>query len=88
MKTKKSKPSNKKPENKKKNKKLKFSKRHPKISLLIKLFFLLFLALVVVCAGIVVGMLYGNWGEEFKINEEELVIRGNSIIYDRNKPES
>lgn len=66
----------------KKNKKLKFSKRHPVISISIKIFFLLFLALIVVAAGIVVGILYGNWGEEFEINKEELVIRGNSVVYD------
>ena len=67
---------------KRKDKKIKFSKRHPKISMTIKLFIVLFLILIVVGAGIVVGMLYGMWGQDFEINEKELILNGNSIIYD------
>lgn len=70
---------------KSKKEKIKFSKKHPKISLMLKLFFVLILLVVVVASGIVIGMLYGGWGEDFKISEEELVIGGsNSLIVDSN----
>ena len=66
----------------KKEKKVKFSKKHPKISLLIKLIIVLILIAIVIGTGIVVGMLYGMWGEDFEISEEELLVAGNSILYD------
>lgn len=66
----------------KKVKKPKFSKRHPKLSIFIKLNIVLILAAIVIVAGIAVGMIYGMWGEEFEISEEELIIKGNSVIYD------
>ncbi len=65
-----------------KSKKMKFSKRHPKLSLAIKLIVLLIIMLIVVGAGAVVGMLYGAWGQDFEITEEELVLSGNSVILD------
>lgn len=64
------------------NKKDKFSKRHPKLSLAIKITILLTILAVIVGAGIVVGMIYGMWGQDFEINIDELVIKGNSIVYD------
>ncbi len=68
---------------KSKKEKVKFSKKHPKISIALKIFLVLILLLIVVATGIVVGMLYGGWGEQFKISEEELVIGGsNSMIVD------
>ena len=64
-------------------KKVKFSKRHPKIALAIRLTILITIITIVVGTGIVIGMLYGMWGsEDFQINEDELVISGNSFIYD------
>lgn len=67
---------------KKNNKKIKFSKKHPKIALTIKLFILLIVILLVICAGIIVGMIYGKWGQDFEITEEDLIISGNSKLLD------
>ena len=68
--------------NKKAKSKSKFSKKHSKASIIIKIVIVLILALIVVGAGIVVGMLYGMWGQDFEISEDELEIKGNSVIYD------
>ena len=44
----------------------------------------LIITIMVIAAGIVIGMLYGNWGEDFEITKEELVIgSSNSIILDK-----
>jgi len=69
---------------KEKNKKTKskFSGKHPKLALTLKIGFVAILALIVITAGIVVGMLYGMWGQDFEISEEELKVAGNSILYD------
>ena len=67
---------------KEKKKKSKFATKHPKLSLTLKLGLVFFLALIVIFAGIAVGMIYGMWGQDFDISEEELKIAGNSIIYD------
>ena len=77
----------KKPEVKKsqKNKKEKFSKRHPKLILALKIGFILFLLLCVVIAGIIAGMFFGLFGDEFEITKEELKIgAANSVIVDSN----
>ena len=67
-----------------KTEKIKFGQKHPKLSITLKITTLLILAALVICTGIVVGMLYGAWGEEFEITEEELVIgSSNSIILDK-----
>ena len=57
---------------KEKKKKSKFSQKHPKLSLTIKIGIVVILALTVIAAGIVVGILYGMWGQDFEISEEEL----------------
>lgn len=66
----------------KKVKKTKFSKKHPKLALTIKLSLVLLLVAIVITAGVAVGMLYGMWGDDFEITEEELMLNGNSVIYD------
>ena len=66
----------------KKNPNQKFSKQHPRITLAIRIILLLAVIAIVVGAGIVVGMLYGMWGQDFEITEEELIITGNSTIVD------
>ena len=68
--------------NSKKNKKSKFSKRHPKLSLAIKLIIISILAITIIGAGIIVGMVYGMWGQDFEISEKELMLYGNSVLYD------
>ena len=69
---------------KSKTDKTKFSQKHPKISLLIKICLLLFVALLVTAAGIICGMIFGGWGDDFEITQDELVIgSSNSIILDK-----
>ena len=81
--SKKNKPKVNKPKvNKPKKNKSKFSQKHPKLSLTIKLSIVLILALIIISAGIAVGMLYGMWGQDFEISEEELKVAGNSVLYD------
>ena len=64
--------------------KQKFSKKHPIISIAFKMFLLLILIVIVIATGIVVGMIYGGWGDDFEITQEELVIgSSNSIILDK-----
>lgn len=63
-------------------KKQKFSVRHPKIALTIKILILIIVMVAVVGAGIVVGMLYGVWGQDLEITQEELTISGNSVVLD------
>ena len=77
----------KKPEAKKtsKGKKEKFSSRHPKFMLGLKIMIVLFLLLCVIVAGIVAGMFFGLFGDEFEITKEELKIgAANSVIVDAN----
>lgn len=69
--------------NQKKGEKIKFSKKHPKIMLILTLFIVLSLFIAVVGSGIVIGMLYGAWGDDFEISEDELIIgSSNSIVLD------
>lgn len=72
-----------KPVKNKKEKKNKFSKRHPVISLIFKIILVLVILLTIVAAGIVVGMIYCGWGDDFEIKKEELVIsESNSVVLD------
>jgi penicillin-binding protein 1A len=67
----------------KKDKKVKFKDKHPKLSLAIKIIILLVLLTAVIGTGIVIGIIYGAFGEEFEITVEELAQpTSNSIIYD------
>ena len=76
--------SNKKSNATNKKEKIKFSKKHPKLSIIMKICLLLFIAFVVIVAGIICGMIYGGWGDDFEITKEELVIgSSNSIILDK-----
>ena len=69
----------------KKDKKNKFSNRHPKLMMAIKIAIILFLLLCVIGAGIVAGMFFGLFGDEFEITKEELKIgAANSVVVDSN----
>ena len=71
--------------NGKKGKKDKFSNRHPKLMMAIKIFIVLFLLLCVIGAGIVAGMFFGLFGDDFEITKEELQIgTSNSVVVDQN----
>ncbi len=65
-----------------KGKKLKFSKRHPKIAITIRLILVLMIMAIVIGTGIVVGVIYGMWGDDFDISKEDLALTGNSTILD------
>ena len=69
----------------KKSRKDKFSDRHPKLMMGIKIMIVLFLLVCVVGAGIVAGMFFGLFGDEFEITKEELTIgAANSVVVDSN----
>ena len=69
----------------KKGKKNKFSDRHPKLMMFLKIVLILFLLLCVIGAGIIAGMFFGLFGDEFEITKEELKIgAANSIVVDIN----
>lgn len=64
-----------------KNKKPRFKDKHPKLSLLIKLSIILFLLIAVIGTGIVVGYVFGFFGDDFSIDEKELKISAsNSVV--------
>ena len=67
---------------KSKDTKLKFKHKHPKLSIALKIMLILFLILCVVGAGVVIGLIYGLWGDDFKIDISELIMSENSIIVD------
>ena len=70
---------------KKKNKKAKWSDKHPKLSLFIKIIIILFLLLCVVGAGIIAAVFFGLFGDDFKISKDELIIGvANSVVVDKN----
>ena len=67
------------------NKEGKFSSRHPKLMMAIRIFILLFLLLCVIGAGVVAGVFFGLFGDDFEITKEELTIgAANSVIVDQN----
>ena len=71
--------------NSKKDKKDKFSTRHPKLMMFIKIMIILFLLLCVIGAGVVAGIFFGLFGDDFEITKEELQIGvSNSVVVDSN----
>ena len=68
-----------------KNKKVKFSEKHPKLMVAIKVFIIIFLLACVIGAGIIAGMCFGLFGDDFSITEEELQVgASNSVVVDQN----
>ncbi len=67
------------------NRKGKFSERHPKLMMALRIFILIFLLLCVIGAGVVAGVFFGLFGDDFEITKEELTIgAANSVIVDQN----
>lgn len=67
-----------------KGKKLKFKDKHPKASKAIKIGLLIFVLLLIIGAGVLVGAFYGIVGDELKISRESLVVGyENSTVYDK-----
>ena len=76
---------NKKNKRTKNGKKTKWSERHPKLSIILKIFIVLFLLMCVVGAGIVAAIFFGLFGDDFKISKDELIIGvANSVVVDQN----
>ena len=68
----------------KKGKKVKFKEKHPKASKAIKIGLLVFVLLLIIGAGVLVGAFYGIIGDELKISRESLVVGyENSTVYDK-----
>ena len=63
-----------------KNNKMKFKYKHPKLALALKIILILFLILCVVFAGVAIGLIYGVWGDDFKIDISQLTMSENTII--------
>ena len=82
LKSKKIKNENKDIKAKSKDTKMKFKYKHPKLSIAIKIIIVLILILCVIGAGITVGLIYGLWGDNFKIDLSELLLQENSVILD------
>ena len=65
----------------KKNKE-KFSKKHPKLMLIIKILIVIFVFCILIGAGIVAGIFYGLFGDDFKITKEDLIISNmNTLVF-------
>ena len=70
---------------KKNNKKQKWSDKHPKLSIAIKIIIVLVLLLCVIGAGIIAAVFFGLFGDDFKISKDELIIGvANSVVLDKN----
>ena len=67
---------------KKKDTKMKFKYKHPKLAIAIKIILIVLAILCVIGAGVIIGLLFGNWGELFSIEMEELALKANSQILD------
>lgn len=69
----------------KKNKEGKFSNRHPKLMMFIRIMILIILLLCVIGAGVVAGVFFGFFGDDFEITKDELKIgMANTVIVDKN----
>jgi len=70
---------------KKNSRKNKFSARHPKFMVFLKICIIIALLLCVVGAGVVAAMFFGLFGDDFEISKDDLVIgSANSIVLDKN----
>ena len=68
---------------KSKDGKVRFKDKHPKAAKRIKIGILVFIALLIIGAGVLVGAFVGIFGEELKIDEASLVVGyENSTVYD------
>lgn len=68
-----------------KKKKNRWSDKHPKLSILIKVIIVFVLLLCVVGAGIIAAVFFGLFGDDFKIDKEDLIIGvANSVVLDKN----
>ena len=67
-----------------KSKKIKFKDKHPKVLLAIKILIIIILLLCVIGAGVLVGIFFGLFGNDFEISKDELMISAsNSVVVDQ-----
>lgn len=67
-----------------KGKNSKKRKQHPKLKMALKIMLVVFLLICVVGAGIIAGMFFGLFGDDFEITKEELKIgASNSVVVDK-----
>lgn len=68
------------------NKKSKDKKsKHPKLKLFIKIIAILILMVIIIGAGLIAGLIFGLFGEDFKITAEDLKIETmNTVLVDAN----
>ena len=60
---------------KRKDTKMKLKYKHPKLALALKIILIALVIIVVVGSGVTIGLLYGLWGDDLKINLSELVLK-------------
>ena len=72
-------------EQKGKKNKTKKKRKHPKLMMFFKICIIIFLLLCVIGAGIVAGIFFGLFGNDFEITKDELKIgASNSVVVDKN----
>lgn len=65
------------------NKKIKFKQKHPKLAIVIRIMIIAILLMCVIGAGVVAGLMYGLFGNEFTISSTDLSIAAsNSVVVD------
>ena len=64
----------------KKDTKMKFKYKHPKLAIALKIILIMFLVLCVIGTGVLIGLIYGIWGDDLKINVSDLVLSENSVV--------
>ncbi len=70
--------------NSKNGKKIKWSERHPKLSMALKIIVIIILLLCVIGAGVIAAIFFGLFGDDFKITKEDLTIGiANSVVVDQ-----
>ena len=57
------------------SKKIKFKDEHPRAATAIKISIIAIIVLCIIGAGVLVGVFYGAFGSELKIDEKDLVIK-------------
>ena len=66
-------------------KRKKSKKQHPKLMLALKICIVIFLLICVIGAGVVAGMFFGLFGDEFEIDKKDLKVgASNSVVVDKN----
>ena len=68
-----------------KDTKMKFKYKHPKLAITLKILLILIILLVVVGTGVTIGLIYGFFGDDLKIDLSKLTMIENTVIVDSNE---